>query len=121
MRPRLKRRTVDKMLAFPTPPGYRRKKASPQPRIDPFVGIMGLSENSFLGLFQKPNTLILNTIIFQKRAVFALTDRPLFVRVLTHTGHHVTAVLEAHIHWLHTITFRQTGKLKQSSLLEMTF
>ncbi len=25
-------------------------------------------------------------------------------------------VLEAHIHWLHTITIRQTGKLKQSSL-----
>ena len=44
-----------------------------------------------------------------------------FVRVLTHTGHHVTAVLEAHIHWLHTITIRQTDKLKQSSLLEMAF
>jgi len=36
-------------------------------------------------------------------------------------GHHVAAVLEAHIHWLHTITIRQTGKLKQSSLLEMAF
>ncbi len=32
-----------------------------------------------------------------------------FVRVLTHTGHHVAAVLEAHIHWLHTITIRQTA------------
>ncbi len=31
-----------------------------------------------------------------------------FVRVLTHTGHHVAAVLEAQIHWLHTITIRQT-------------
>ena len=47
--------------------------------------------------------------------------RFLFVRVLTHTGHHVAAVLEAHIHWLHTITIRQTDKLKQSSLLEMAF
>ncbi len=33
----------------------------------------------------------------------------------------MAAVLEAHIHWLHTITIRQTGKLKQSSLLEMAF
>jgi hypothetical protein len=33
----------------------------------------------------------------------------------------VTVVLEAHIHWLHTITIRQTDKLKQSSLLEMAF
>tara|TARA_B100000959_G_scaffold134250_1_gene140871 strand:- start:102 stop:203 length:102 start_codon:yes stop_codon:yes gene_type:complete len=33
----------------------------------------------------------------------------------------VAAVLEAHIHWLHTITIRQTGKLKQLSLLEMAF
>ena len=45
----------------------------------------------------------------------------LLSRVLTHTGHHVAAVLEAHIHWLHTITIRQTDKLKQSSLLKMTF
>ena len=33
----------------------------------------------------------------------------------------LTAVLEAHIHWLHTITIRQTDKLKQSLLLEMAF
>ncbi|MCP3668120.1 MAG: transposase, partial [Gammaproteobacteria bacterium] len=47
--------------------------------------------------------------------------RFLVVRVLTHTGHHVAAVLEANIHWMHTITTRQAGKLKQSILLEMTF
>ena len=47
--------------------------------------------------------------------------RFLFVRVLTHTGHHVAAVLEAQIHWFHTITTRQTDKLKQSPLLEMAF
>lgn len=34
------RRTVDKMLAFPTPPGYRRKKAPARPKLDPFVGII---------------------------------------------------------------------------------
>ncbi len=34
------RRTVDKMLAFSTPPGYRRKKAPNRPKLDPFVGII---------------------------------------------------------------------------------
>ena len=34
------RRTVDKMLAFPTPPGYRRKKTPARPKLDPFVGII---------------------------------------------------------------------------------
>ena len=34
------RRTVDKMLAFPTPPRYRRKKAPARPKLDPFVGII---------------------------------------------------------------------------------
>jgi hypothetical protein len=34
------RRTVDKILAFPAPPGYRRKKAPARPRLDPFVGII---------------------------------------------------------------------------------
>ncbi|HJN26068.1 MAG TPA: hypothetical protein QGG18_10400 [Rhodospirillales bacterium] len=29
----------------------------------------------------------------------------------------MAAVSEAHIHWLHTITIRQTGKLKQLSLI----
>ena len=44
-----------------------------------------------------------------------------FVRVLTHTGHHVPVVLEAYIHWLHTSTTRQARKLKQSTLLEIAF
>ena len=34
------RRTVDKMLAFSTPPGYRRKKAPNRPKLDLFVGII---------------------------------------------------------------------------------
>ena len=34
------RRTVDKMLSFPEPPGYRRKKRPPRPKLDPFVGII---------------------------------------------------------------------------------
>jgi transposase len=34
------RRTVDKMLAFPTPPGYRRKKTPARPKLDPYVGII---------------------------------------------------------------------------------
>jgi transposase len=34
------RRTVDKMLAFSTPPGYRRKKSPTRPKLDPFVGII---------------------------------------------------------------------------------
>ena len=34
------RRTVDKMVAFPAPPGYRRKKTPARPRLDPFVGII---------------------------------------------------------------------------------
>ena len=29
------RRTVDKMLAFPAPPGYCRKKAPARPNLDP--------------------------------------------------------------------------------------
>ena len=34
------RRTVDKMLSFAAPPGYRRKKAPARPKLDPFVGII---------------------------------------------------------------------------------
>jgi transposase len=34
------RRTVDKMLAFSVPPGYRRKKTPLRPKLDPFVGII---------------------------------------------------------------------------------
>ena len=34
------RRTVDKMLAFSAPPGYRRKKMPARPKLDPFVGII---------------------------------------------------------------------------------
>ena len=34
------RRTVVKMLAFSTPPGYRRKKAPNRPKLDPFIGII---------------------------------------------------------------------------------
>jgi len=34
------RRTVDKMLAFSVPPGYRRKKTPTRPKLDPFVGII---------------------------------------------------------------------------------
>ena len=34
------RRTVDKILAFAAPPGYRRKKAPARPKLDPFVGII---------------------------------------------------------------------------------
>ena len=34
------RRTVDKMLVFSVPPGYRRKKAPARPKLDPFVGII---------------------------------------------------------------------------------
>ncbi len=32
------RRTIDKMLAFSTPPGYRRKKAPNRPQLDQSVG-----------------------------------------------------------------------------------
>ena len=35
------RRTVDKMLAFSVPPGYRRKKTPARPKLDPFVGLIG--------------------------------------------------------------------------------
>ena len=34
------RRTVDKMLAFSAPPGYRRKKTPARPKLDPYVGII---------------------------------------------------------------------------------
>jgi transposase len=34
------RRTVDKMLVFSVPPGYRRKQAPARPKLDPFVGII---------------------------------------------------------------------------------
>ena len=34
------RRTVDKMLVFSVPPGYRRKKTPTRPKLDPFVGII---------------------------------------------------------------------------------
>jgi len=34
------RRTVDKMLAFSVPPGYRRKKTPARPKLDPFVGLI---------------------------------------------------------------------------------
>ena len=34
------RRTVDKMLVFSVPPGYRRKQAPTRPKLDPFVGII---------------------------------------------------------------------------------
>ena len=34
------RRTVDKMVAFPEPPGYRRKKIPTRPKLDPYVGII---------------------------------------------------------------------------------
>jgi len=34
------RRTVDKMVAFPEPPGYRRKKAPARPKLDPYTGII---------------------------------------------------------------------------------
>ena len=34
------RRTVDKMLVFSVPPGYRRKKTPARPKLDPFVGII---------------------------------------------------------------------------------
>jgi IS5 family transposase len=47
--------------------------------------------------------------------------RLLFVWVLTHMGRYVTAILQALLHWLHTSTAHQTGKLKQSLLLEMAF
>jgi transposase, IS5 family len=47
--------------------------------------------------------------------------RLLFVRVLTHIDRYVTAVLEAQLHWLHTLTARQTDKLKQSPLLDRAF
>ena len=35
------RRTVDKMLQFSVPPGYRRNKPPARPKLDPFVGIIG--------------------------------------------------------------------------------
>ena len=47
--------------------------------------------------------------------------RLLFVRVLTHIDRYVTAVLEAQLHRLHTLTARQTDKLKQSPLLDRAF
>ena len=34
------RRTVDKMLAFSVPPGYRRSKPPRRPKLDPFTGII---------------------------------------------------------------------------------
>jgi len=34
------RRTVDKMLVFSVPPGYRRKQAPARPKLDPFIGII---------------------------------------------------------------------------------
>ena len=34
------RRTVDKMLAFSVPPGYRRRKTPARPKLDPFVGLI---------------------------------------------------------------------------------
>ncbi len=34
------RRTVDKMLAFSVPPGYRRSKPVRRPKLDPFTGII---------------------------------------------------------------------------------
>ena len=34
------RRTVDKMLVFSVPPGYRRKQAPARPKLGPFVGII---------------------------------------------------------------------------------
>ncbi len=34
------RRTVEKMLAFSVPPGYRRNKPVRRPKLDPFVGII---------------------------------------------------------------------------------
>ncbi len=34
------RRTVDKMLSFSEPPGYRRTKKPKRPKLDPFVGII---------------------------------------------------------------------------------
>jgi len=34
------RRTVDKMLSFPEPPGYRRTKTPARPKLDPYVGII---------------------------------------------------------------------------------
>ena len=34
------RRTVDKMLRFSVPPGYRRNKPPARPKLDPFTGII---------------------------------------------------------------------------------
>ncbi len=34
------RRTVDKMLVFSVPPGYRRSKPVRRPKLDPFIGII---------------------------------------------------------------------------------
>ena len=34
------RRTVDKMLRYSVPPGYRRKKPPARPKLDPFVGFI---------------------------------------------------------------------------------
>ena len=34
------RRTVDKMVVFPEPPGYRRKRMPTRPKLDPYVGII---------------------------------------------------------------------------------
>jgi len=36
----INRRTVDKMLKFPVPPGYRRDHPVRRPKLDPFVGII---------------------------------------------------------------------------------
>jgi hypothetical protein len=33
-------RTVAKMLTFSAPPGYRRSRPPPRPKLDPFVGII---------------------------------------------------------------------------------
>jgi len=50
------RRTVDKMLAFPSPPGYRRKKAPARPKLDPFVGIIDQ-------ILEDDTTRLLNAVI----------------------------------------------------------
>ena len=34
------RRTVDKMLVFSVPPGYRRQKVPVRPKLDPFTGLI---------------------------------------------------------------------------------
>jgi hypothetical protein len=92
-------------------------QAIPQPHVRP---IIRGKQNKPVEFGAKLGVSLSGDSIFLVMNLLVLL-RFLFVRVLTHTGHHVAAVLEAHIHWLHTITIRQTGKLKQSSLLEMAF